>query len=442
LETGNYQKRPASTTTFTRVGRYATGVIREYRNAVRLVRKVGMRIPEEFLRKWKSMYLWAVKILPPTGNYVPCGDNGIGTDGSLVKGAIIEGALEFADPTMKYFAERYPDDVRMTAEEQFENSTETLDAYNKVKAEKPPFTSILLPDTGWAVMRESWDMNAPYLFFDYGWDEAWHSHPDFGSFNIWAYGRPIVTECGRGGAYEADISKRWYKQTIAHNTVMVDSRSMRKCVNNRLNRWWTGDRYDFADATSDGYRWIGVLHNRRVIFVKPDYWIITDFLPGPAYYGTSFQTSGYHEFDWLAHFQTARLRIDGTTKRIDTLNDDANAALVPLNADEVEVRVSKGPVSTLTGVADAPYISLHREGLAFVQFQVLVVPYQGKKPAPDRRHAPAGGRDRPRAPAERGLRDNRLGAKGRPAGNGQSRKGDIIRRVQFSRRPGAHPRRG
>ncbi len=356
---------------------YAVGVIDLYRDTVRLARSAGMPFSEEARKRWRSMYFWAAKILPPTGSYVPCGDNGIGAEGSLVKRAIIPGALEFPDPVLKYFASRYPEEVRRTAEEEFENTAEVLAAYDEVVPEEPPFTSVLLPDTGWAVMRESFDTRSGYLFLDYGRDEAWHSHPDFGSFNLWAFGRPLVVECGRTGPYEADVSKRWYKQTIAHNTVMVDARSMRKCVDNRLNRWWSGGAYDFADATSDGYRWIGVLHHRRVLFVKPDYFLITDFLPGPAFYGTSFQTSGYHEFDWLAHFQPTRLEIDAETKRIDTRNDDANVALVPLNAGEIEVRESVGPTSTPEGAAEAPYVSLHREGMAFVQFQVLLLPYEG-----------------------------------------------------------------
>ncbi|MCD4656356.1 MAG: heparinase II/III family protein [Planctomycetes bacterium] len=358
---------------------YAIGVINQYFNTIKVVRKLGVKIPDEFLEKWESMYLWAVKILPPTGNYVPCGDNGMGTDGALIKRAIIKGALEFDDPTMKYFAERYPEDVARIAENEFEETDEILDSYKQVTPQLPSYTSILLPNTGWAVMRESWNEKSPYLFFDYGWDEAWHSHPDFGSFNIWAFGEPLLTECGRSGSYEADISKRWYKQTIAHNTVLVDSRSMRKCVNNRLEQWWTGDNYDFADAISDGYRWIGVLHNRRVLFVKSDYWIVTDFLPGPSYYGTSFQTSGYHEFDWLAHFQPTELEIDNVAKRIYTKNEDANLVLIPLNADEVEIRESEGPVSTPSGAKDAPYISLHQEGMAFVQYQTLLFPYEGKE---------------------------------------------------------------
>jgi hypothetical protein len=112
--------------------------------------------------------------------------------------------------------------------------------------------------------------------------------------------------------------------------------------------------------------------------VKPDYWIVSDFLPGPSYYNNSFQTTGYHEFDWLAHFQPTTLKIDEKTKRIDTSNEDVNIALVPLNADEVQVRESKGPTGTTEGIKETPYISLHQEGMAFVQFQVLLLPYEGK----------------------------------------------------------------
>jgi hypothetical protein len=359
---------------------YACGVINMYHRQVMLARKTGMDMPAEEYETWKSLYDWGVKIVPPTGNYVPCGDNGIGADGSFTKNIIVKGALEFGDPNLKFLAQRYPDEVEQTANDYFEDTATVLDAYSNVQAAKPPFTSILLPDTGWAVMRWSWDEDSPYLFFDYGWDEAWHSHPDFGSFDIWAFGRPILTEVGRGGAYESDLSKRWYKQTIGHNTVMVDSRSMRKCVDNRLNQWWNGERYDFADGISDGYRWIGVAHNRRVLFVKPGYWIITDYLPGPTHYGTTFQTSGYHEFDWLAHFQPTELIIDEQTKRVDTANDDANIALVPLNSHEVTVKESVGPISTPDGIEEGPYISLHREGMAFVQYQVLLLPYEGTEP--------------------------------------------------------------
>ena len=351
---------------------YAAGVINDYFLAVRQVRRLGLKIPETFRKKLRSMYLWAVKILPPTGNLVPLGDGGIGAGGRLVKATIVKGALEFADPTLKWFARMYPEEVKRTASENFDDPARVLAKYDKVKEKKPPFTSILLPDAGWAVMRTSWERNALYMFVDLGRDEAWHSHPDFGTFCLWAFGRPLVMEAGRTGPYEADLSKRWYKQTIAHNTVMVDSRSMRKCTDTRVDQWWTGPGCDYAEGTSDGYRWIGVLHNRRVLFVKPDYWIVSDFLPGPSYYGATFQASGYHEFDWLAHFQPTKLLIDRKAKRIHTTYEKANVVLVPLNKPDVEIREFEGPVSTPDGFAEAPYISLHREGLAFVQFQVLL----------------------------------------------------------------------
>ncbi|MCK4908731.1 MAG: heparinase II/III family protein, partial [Planctomycetes bacterium] len=169
---------------------YAIGVIHHYRTIVRIVRKLGFKIPAEFLRKWKSMYLHGTKIITPTHNGVPIGDGGFGPDGYLTKRLLIEGALEFPDPTLKYFTEKYPAEVKRIANEKFENTDKVLSAYDQVRAKKPSFTSKLLPDSGWAVMRHSWDEESPYLFFDGGWDEAWHSHPDFGSFNIWAYGEP------------------------------------------------------------------------------------------------------------------------------------------------------------------------------------------------------------------------------------------------------------
>ncbi|MCK4909272.1 MAG: alginate lyase family protein [Planctomycetes bacterium] len=358
---------------------YSNAVALQHFRVVQIIRKLGFKVPENFLEKWKSMFLCGTKFITPLRTSIPVGDGGTGADGYLIKRLLAYGALEFPDPTLKYFTEKYPAEVKKIAYQYFDNPEEVLAAYDKIKPKKPSFTSKLIPDSGWAVMRHSWDKESPYLFFDGGWDEAWHSHPDFGSFNIWAYGEPLILNSGKSGPYEADISKRWYKQTIAHNTVLVDSRSMRKSVNNRITQWWTGPQYDFVDAMSDGYRWIGVLHNRRVLFVKPNYWIITDFLPGPGYYNASFQTSGYHKFDWLAHFQDTKLRIDERTKRIDTLNDEVNIALVPLNADQVRIRESKGPTVTKKGVLEAPYISLEQERMPFVQYQVLLLPYQGKE---------------------------------------------------------------
>ena len=202
---------------------YAMGVISANRNVVRIVRKLGWEIPDGFLKKLRSMYLAGTKIITPTNSSVPIGDGGFGRDGYLVRRLLIPGVLEFYDPTMKYFTEQYPDEVKKFAKEQFENTAEVLAVYNGIKAEKPSFTSTLLPDADWAVMRHSWDKESPYMFFDGGWDEAWHSHPDFGTFNIWAYGKPIVTECGRSGPYEADINIRESKGPTGTSTGMIDA---------------------------------------------------------------------------------------------------------------------------------------------------------------------------------------------------------------------------
>jgi hypothetical protein len=52
----------------------------------------------------------------------------------------------------------------------------------------------------------------------------------------------------------------------------------------RLREWHSTPQFDFLDADHDGYRNLTdpVIHRRRVIFVKPGYWIVVDDLAGAA----------------------------------------------------------------------------------------------------------------------------------------------------------------
>ena len=52
----------------------------------------------------------------------------------------------------------------------------------------------------------------------------------------------------------------------------------------RLREWHSTPEFDFLDAEHDGYLSLPdpVVHRRRVIFVKPGYWILVDDLSGAA----------------------------------------------------------------------------------------------------------------------------------------------------------------
>jgi hypothetical protein len=358
-----------------RAAGYNLGVIKSYRIAVQIAEEAGITIPGWFMEKFEKMHEWLMDILLPGLNGPPIGDGG-GFGRELHFNALTYGALKFQRSHFKWFVQDKPEEVRSVAEKWFDDPDKVMAEYRSVKAEKPGYDSVLLPDTGWAVMRSSRESDALALILDYGSNEPFHTHADFGSFCMYACGEPLILDSGHTGAYESDRSKLWYKKTISHNTVMVDRQSQWRAMYGECRKWVSINDFDYIDTYNSGYKTIGIYHWRRILFVKPEFWIVTDFLNR----GEQVVTSGYHEYDWLAHFQETDIQIDHKTKKTNTMNTGANAAVVPMNPGEITVTRSKGPGVTARGERDdIPYIALHQEHMPPAYFGVILYPYRGKE---------------------------------------------------------------
>ena len=80
------------------------------------------------------------------------------------------------------------------------------------------------PDGGYHVQRSGWDADARYGVFDCGpLGDGGHGHYDLLSVELFAGGRPLIVDPGRGTYSEAPPNlRRWFRGTAAHNTVCVD----------------------------------------------------------------------------------------------------------------------------------------------------------------------------------------------------------------------------
>jgi hypothetical protein len=87
--------------------------------------------------------------------------------------------------------------------------------------------------------------------------------------------------------------RNFFRSTAAHSTVIVDGRSQsepagpfgwKRRPRARLREWHSTPDLDFLDAEHDAFLSLPdpVVHRRRVIFVKPRYWILVDDLSGSA----------------------------------------------------------------------------------------------------------------------------------------------------------------
>jgi hypothetical protein len=187
-------------------------------------------------------------------------------------------------------------------------------AFNALRPAPPPVpASRLFADGGYAVMRSSWQAGAHQLIVDAGPlgcpVSAGHGHADLLSVQCAAFGEPYIVDPGMSG-YTADpVWREYFRSTGAHSTVTVDGHSQavtagafrwRQRPAARVQRWVSSASADFVDALSDAYGRLAdpVLHRRRVLFIKPRYWLLVDDVVG----------AGEHRVD--VGFQLAPLRVE------------------------------------------------------------------------------------------------------------------------------------
>ena len=157
---------------------------------------------------------------------------------------------------------------------------------------------------GYAVMRSGWSAGAHHLIFDVGPlgcpISAGHGHADLLSIQCSVFGEPYLVD---PGTYCYTAEREWrdfFRGTAAHTAVLVDGVGQAVSTgpfrwgsqpHARLCKWLSTASYDFADAEHDAYCKLPdpVKHRRRVIFIKPKYWILIDDLCGQTEHRVELQ---------------------------------------------------------------------------------------------------------------------------------------------------------
>ncbi len=163
--------------------------------------------------------------------------------------------------------------------------------------------SRLFSDGGYAIMQTGWEREAHQLVLDagpFGAVNGGHGHADLLSLQCSVFGEPFLVDPGTDG-YTVDPQWRdFFRGTAAHSTVRIDSRPQaipggpfkwESRPRARLRRWVSTQTMDFADAEHDAYHRLPdpVTHRRRVLFVKPRYWVVVDDLVGASEHRVDLQ---------------------------------------------------------------------------------------------------------------------------------------------------------
>jgi hypothetical protein len=167
-------------------------------------------------------------------------------------------------------------------------------------------TSRTFRDGGLVVQRSGWAAHAHVLLFDAGPQgllTCAHGHADALQIICSADGVDWLVDPGTFAYTSSPAWRDFFRSTRAHNTLSVDGCDQatrvdvfkwRDLPRVRLELSASAPGLDVAVASHGGYERLPqpLRHRRSVVFVKPDYWIVSDSLEG----------AGRHDLEFTFHF--------------------------------------------------------------------------------------------------------------------------------------------
>jgi hypothetical protein len=233
-------------------------------------------------------------------------------------------------------------------------------------ARAPECNSVRLPDSNYLMMRTGWQPQDKYLLLDCAPWGGGHSHQD--RLQVIAYaGRPLLVDPGMY-SYDQPLSRSYLRKSEAHNVVMIDGKEQPR-ANPQVLAWDVQDGAELAvGRIAEG----GMAHQRTVLFVKPDYWVVVDHLFG----------EGEHEAARLFHFPLdSGAAVDGAGAVATAFKRGMNIRV--LAADGAPAKLSEGwlPTGSATA-ARAPVAALRTRGKLPLTLCTVLTPFADAKSLP------------------------------------------------------------
>jgi hypothetical protein len=252
------------------------------------------------------------------------------------------GALTYGRPDMKYLAidEVKPDWIWMF-------SPDELAAYSNIPSVEPDLRSHMLSHARYGVMRTGWKKDDRFLLFDSAPWGGNHCHNDRLQVVLYS-GRDLLVDPGIL-TYDSPLTHRYFKKSAAHNVVLVDEGEQPLKGNPELLTWSIQEHVEFASARIRGKD--DIAHQRSVLFVKPNYWVILDYIAG----------SGEHTTTRLFHFPDVEVVKEGNSASSQYPDGD-NLYITSVGDGALEIRQGHKPngLTTTTRTPVAAFVSHHR----------------------------------------------------------------------------------
>lgn len=295
------------------------------------------------------------------------------------RATLCTGALLLERPDLKFVS-------KDLAEETFWLlGTESIGKFEKLESKEPSQQSIGFLESGYFVMRDGWSPKSNYLLFDagvHGSLSCGHAHSDALATEITVQGTPMFVDPGTFTYTGSREMRDWFRSTMAHNTVSVDGLSSsvpdgpfswKQCASAKVSTWLAENRFDYVVGEHDGYQRLPqpVKHERRILFLKHDYWLIHDLLTSP----------GAHQYDlWFHIAEEITPHLNGDGKSLNLTSSQENGAQITVCCNKGGWSSHDGWISTCYGRKNAAPVFAYSAVDSSIEFFTFIVPCTQNNP--------------------------------------------------------------
>jgi len=246
-------------------------------------------------------------------------------------------------------------------------------------------TSRIFADKGNAAFRTSWGGTDEIALLFRAGANFNHNHADQGAFLLTAFGESLVTEAGWSDYYKDPYYATFFIQASGHNTILVDGdpesqvipdTPQFKALNDypRITDSITSEFFDgVGSELSSVYKSRLERYERRLVFVKPHYFVVFDNLKARGNPRT---------FDFLLHLPNrAKVKTESATAVYN--GERASLGVRFFSPDDAQLSVETGhipyPVFSVGTPAEVPpqpvYLDFKTtKSLGEAQFLTAIVP--------------------------------------------------------------------
>lgn len=277
---------------------YHCEVLHCFVDVVSVGKQNGYVFEQDFLNQVQNACKALAYWVKPNG-YMPAqGDS----DDVDAKDIIAQGAYLFNDGLLKYYA-----NSEIAEENIWDFGDEFINKYNDISAVVPTQPSVALPDSGNYTMRSDNTQDAIWCKFHCGCLGSGHGHADQLHIDIAAFGEDILLDTGRY-TYVGSEERERLKSATHHNTVTVDGKEFspqrdtwgyKELAMPIKGEFTFTNKADFVSGSHLGYLKDGVYTRRRVLYIKPDVFVVID----------SFYTNDEHTYDQYFHFANGKVEL-------------------------------------------------------------------------------------------------------------------------------------